>query len=236
MYALLERPVVRGTLACLVVVSLLLVPMHQPAQGKPVIQVIIVAIGFGLIGVGVACLTQWLDICKDGGGKKGGGGGGNNDDDNGDGGGGGENNDDDNGDGDGNGNNVPIQCGLSNINGCGMQEPRTTFPGVACDLSPIPNSQCPVPVIGEADFYADPDRVRSGNTTRLYWEVSNATVCSLTGGGLNLLSLLDEGAQETNDITAATTFTLTCSNGSAVDSPKASQQTNVTLIPSFQEI
>jgi hypothetical protein len=91
-------------------------------------------------------------------------------------------------------------------------------------------------MIGEEGFYADPNRVRAGNSTTLFWDVTNATICALVGGGLSLPLLGVEGEQDTEDIEAATTFTLTCWNGDAVDSPQASEQATVTLVPSFQEI
>lgn len=142
-------------------------------------------------------------------------------------------------------------CCPSTANACGMvnygapratgsnnnHDPNRTRTGFTCSgvvVDPPPNSLCPAPVISN-NFYADPARVREGNTTTLYWkDILNATACSLTGGGLSFSNLGLSGNKPTNKITAATSFTLTCINGAG--GPQTSQTTQVNLIPSFEEI
>ena len=128
---------------------------------------------------------------------------------------------------------VPIACSSSTANACGMYGTGFVVGGV-CNATPPSNSQCPVPNISEG-FYADPARVRAGNTTTLYWDVANATVCSLVGGGLSLSSLGIVGETQTLEIEATTVFALTCQNGTD-GGPEASEQTTVTVVPSYQEI
>ncbi len=112
------------------------------------------------------------------------------------------------------------------------REDRTTCRGV--EVVPPSNALCPAPVIAK-NFYADPSRVREGNTTTLYWkDILNATACSLSGGGLTFKNLGLSGNKATNAITGTTAFTLTCINGKG--GPETSVTTQVTLIPSFQEI
>ena len=130
----------------------------------------------------------------------------------------------------------PVACLSDDDNACGRHGTGFIVNG-ECNADVPSNSECPVPVIGEEGFYADPARVRAGNTTTLHWNVTNATVCALVGGGLSLPLITElTDTEETGEIEAATTYTLTCWNGDAVDSPQASEQATVTLVPSFQEI
>lgn len=122
---------------------------------------------------------------------------------------------------------VPNLC-TSAANACGLTRTGT------CPVTPPPVSDCAEPVFGE--FSADPTLVRNGNTANLSWEVSDATACSLNGGGLNLLNLSLSGSQETNPITSRTEFTLTCFNGDAAQgAPSTSQTIVINLVPAYQE-
>ncbi|MDP4020615.1 MAG: hypothetical protein Q8P58_01035 [Candidatus Adlerbacteria bacterium] len=124
-------------------------------------------------------------------------------------------------------------CTSTLANACGMHGTGFIVNGI-CNATPPSNSSCPIPTIGTEGFYADPPRVRAGNTTTLHWDVTNATLCALTGGGLSLTSLGILGSTATAEINSATTYSLTCSNGP--DGPQASEQTTVTIVPSFEEI
>jgi len=236
MFSLLNHPAMRVVVLCLMVV-ILFAPVYQPVQaGANPIVTLFVAVLTGGIGLlvydAVSCdFNVFFYGCGGGGGGGGNGGGGNgsgNGTSNGAGSGG-------QGSGSGTGGSTATQCGVSVANACNMTELRFAFPGVACDLSPIPNNLCPVPVIGEVGFYADPARVRAGNTTTLHWDVTDATVCALVGGGLSLPLISDmDSSQETGEIEAATSFTLTCWNGD--DGPQNSEDVVVTIVPSFEEI
>lgn len=136
-------------------------------------------------------------------------------------------------------------CCASAANACGMKNyaaPRSTgghgagsFTCSGVVVNPPPNSMCPAPSISDKNFYADPPRVREGNTTTLYWkDILNATICSLAGGGLSLPNLGLAGNKQTNTISAPTVYTLTCVNG--LNGPQTSATVQVNLIPAFQEI
>ncbi|HVV38715.1 MAG TPA: hypothetical protein VHD31_00080 [Candidatus Paceibacterota bacterium] len=135
-----------------------------------------------------------------------------------------------------NGNGNAIACLSTEVNACGMRGNGFIINN-ACNATPPPNSSCPAPVIGDKGFYADPASVRTGEKSKLFWNVTNATTCDLTGGGLTgqlgiaIKNLLGLG---TNTINSKTVFTLTCQNG--LGGPKTSKQTTVNLIPSYQEV
>jgi hypothetical protein len=132
-----------------------------------------------------------------------------------------------NNNGNNNGGGVPNFC-TSEANSCGLTRTGT------CPVTPPPVSDCAEPVFGE--FSADPTLVRSGNTTNLSWEVSDATACSLNGGGLNLTGLNLSDSTESNPITSRTEFILTCFNGdAALGAPSTSQTIVVNIIPTYQE-
>ncbi len=132
---------------------------------------------------------------------------------------------------------TPQRCNNSTANACGMTEVRYALPGQTCDITPIPNSRCPIPTISDNSFYADPTLVRHGNQTGLNWQnISNATNCMVTGGGLAVtdFALGITGNIPSPPITQKTIFTLTCRNGAG--GPQASKEATVNLVPTFQEI
>ncbi|TSC68213.1 MAG: hypothetical protein G01um101456_719 [Parcubacteria group bacterium Gr01-1014_56] len=131
------------------------------------------------------------------------------------------------------GNTFPLAqpCSSAEANSCGMRGNGFMVNGV-CNATPPPNSSCPLPSFGS--FSADPSRVKSGNTTSLNWSVSNATVCSISGGGLSLSNLGISGTRQTNAITQKTIFTLTCQNG--VGGPSSSKEATVSIVPTYEEI
>ena len=136
-------------------------------------------------------------------------------------------------------------CCQSAPNACGLVNYAPPGQGGSCADAQIdspPNSKCEAPLISDISttlspnpgFYADPSLVRQNSITILYWNVENATECSLSGGGLNLLGLTPKNQANSNPITQATDFTLTCQNGEG--GPTASATVRVTIIPIYQEI
>ena len=123
-------------------------------------------------------------------------------------------------------NSAPNACGMTNVG---------FIQGGQCNATTPPLSACPAPIIGTTGFYAEPARVKSGTPSTLHWNVTNATVCSITGGGLSFAGLGVSGQKPTNSITQQTTFTLTCQNG-AVGSPSNQASAVVNIIPTYQEI
>jgi len=116
---------------------------------------------------------------------------------------------------------------------CGITSQGTLVNGV-CNATTPANSACPAPAIsGNGGFYADPSLVRSGNSSTLHWSVTNATICAVTGGGLDLNNLGTTGTTGTGAVTQKTTYTLTCVNGS--DGPVSSVNTSINLVPNTIE-
>ncbi|MDB5225578.1 MAG: hypothetical protein JWL87_530 [Candidatus Adlerbacteria bacterium] len=118
----------------------------------------------------------------------------------------------------------------SSPNACGMTNLGSLVSG-ACNAAVPTNSECPAP---EISFSASPARVQSGQTTTLNWSATQAVSCALSGGGLSLSGLGLTGSRMSGPITGSTLFTLTCSNGS--DGSQKSAQTQVTVIPVYEEI
>lgn len=109
-----------------------------------------------------------------------------------------------------------------------------TLVGGVCNATVPPDSSCPAPVISNTGFYAQPALIKSGEQTTLYWNVSNATACALSGGSLGtLLGLGLTGNHLTGSITQKTTYTLTCQQGSG-SGPKTSSSVTVNLVPQYQ--
>jgi hypothetical protein len=124
----------------------------------------------------------------------------------------------------------------STENSCGISSNGTTDSQGICQAVPPPLSSCPTPTF-EQDFEAEPNLVREGNTTTLSWEVSDATTCSLVGGGLDLQGLLIDGEQDTDEINQRTEFVLTCFNGDPLEGAPLTAQTEVVnIVPSYEEL
>jgi hypothetical protein len=131
-------------------------------------------------------------------------------------------------------------CCTSAPNACGQVNYARPNESGSCSgitVAAPSNSSCPAPIIADKGFYADPSRVRSGNSAKLFWDVENATSCDLTGGSLvSQLGLAIKNALglETGAIKEKTVFTITCQNG--LGGPTTSKQATVNLVPSYQEI
>lgn len=124
-------------------------------------------------------------------------------------------------------------CSSVQTNTCLMHGTGFIVNGV-CNATPPADSACPLPVIGTAGFYAEPARVKTGNASKLYWSVTDATTCALSGGGLSLPSLGITGNTLTQSITEKTVFSLNCKNGA--NGPSSSAQATVNLVPTYEEI
>ena len=121
-------------------------------------------------------------------------------------------------------------------NSCGLVSNGFENAQGVCAATPPSASSCPSPTFAE-DLTAEPDLVRKGETAVLSWDVSDATACSLNGGGLNLMNLDFDDSQETGAIENRTEFTLTCANGDIAEgAPTVSQTEVVNIVPEFQEI
>lgn len=237
MFSLPKNPIVRGLVLCLMVMLLFMPSVAQVQAGTNPLLTIFVAVMTGFIGVliydAVSCeLNIFFGGCGGGGGGGGGStplngsGSGNNN--------GGGPNGTGNNNGTGGGPN-PVACTSTALNACSMAGSGFIVGGV-CNATPPPNSACSAPVIDpDTGFYADPSRVRKGKTTTLRWDVTNATVCTLSGGGLSLSSLGITGDTPTQPINQKTVYSLSCQNGTE-GGPVTSATATVNLIPSFEEI
>lgn len=92
------------------------------------------------------------------------------------------------------------------------------------------------------EFTVSPRLVRPGQTVQLSWVVSDATSCTVTGGGLNISGVSSAAAACTHSgsdcvsdpITSQTTFTLSCTGpGGELDPP---QTATAYLNPAWKEI
>ena len=125
----------------------------------------------------------------------------------------------------------PQACS-SSANVCGMRNNSFLNTSGVCGATTPPDSVCPPPSI--SSFYAEPARVRKGSSSAstLHWDVTGATACSISGGGLSLSGLGISGSVQTNAIDSQTNFTLTCVEGAG---PITSAQATVGLIPDYRE-
>ena len=231
----LQNPLMRSLMVCLVVVLLFAPALHQAqaAQVLPILAYIFPPIGLIVLVYDYFSCTFDLVFYSDCPSRGGTGGAGNGSGTGGAGSGNGTGGTGNGAGGAGSGGGAFTACLSALSNACGMHGTGILENGV-CNATPPPNSACPLPIIGDEGFYADPPRVRAGNTTTLHWDVTDATLCSLTGGGLSLSSLGIVGSTETLEVNAATAYTLTCWNGT--DGPQNSEEAIVTIVPSFEEI
>lgn len=92
----------------------------------------------------------------------------------------------------------------------------------------------PAPPTGGASgsLQAKPSLVKSGQTTKIIWSITNATSCTVTGNGNSWSVVASPVAGYTsNPITQKTTYTLHCTgDGGTLD-----QTEEITLIPEWQE-
>lgn len=240
MFSLIKNPFVRTLILCLVVVMLFVPPLYQAQAGSNPFMTILVGLAFGLVGLivydAISCqLNVLFGGCGGGGGgggsdtgsggAQGGGGGGGSGA-----GGGGAGGSGGGGGGSGSGSQA---CSSVQTNTCLMHGTGFIVNGV-CNATPPADSACPLPVIGTAGFYAEPARVKTGNASKLYWSVTDATTCTLSGGGLSLPSLGITGNTLTQSITEKTVFSLNCKNGA--NGPSSSAQATVNLVPTYEEI
>lgn len=132
----------------------------------------------------------------------------------------------------GSNNSAPVACLSATANGCGMFGNGFLNAAGVCSATPPSDSTCPAPA---GTFSANPNKVRKGNSTNLFWNVQNATACAITGGGLSIQGLGISGSVPTNPIANQTIFYLSCFNGPD-GGPVKSIEATVNITPSFQEI
>ena len=82
-----------------------------------------------------------------------------------------------------------------------------------------------------------PSLLWSGDTTSVYWNVSNAQSCTVTGSNGDSWSGAFSGAsgRTSSPIVSQTTYTLSCSGLSGAAPPSITETVNVNIIPVFEE-
>ena len=111
----------------------------------------------------------------------------------------------------------------------------------ACITPPPPT---PVPDGGfSGALQAVPSLVRSGNPTKLHWNINYVSACTVTGGGISWSGAVagcgndactsGSGGKATGAITQQTLFTLTCTG---LDSSVTTSSATVNILPVFQEL
>jgi hypothetical protein len=91
----------------------------------------------------------------------------------------------------------------------------------------------------------NPVLIRSGSTVSVYWNVSNAASCSITGTngdgtGVNSTGIWDTlssgvSGETSSPIEQRTIYTLTCTGLSGASPASASESQTVNVVPVFQE-
>ena len=96
----------------------------------------------------------------------------------------------------------------------------------------------PVPFKASGHIQAAPSLVRSGEHTSLYWNVTNASSCMVTGtNGLKLGGLFSGSSGiSSGAINGQTTFTLQCTALSGATPSSINESVTVNLVPNFQEM
>ncbi|MEY4747465.1 MAG: hypothetical protein RLZZ416_514, partial [Candidatus Parcubacteria bacterium] len=91
---------------------------------------------------------------------------------------------------------------------------------------------------------AHPSLLPKGNTSRLFWSVSNVSSCSITGNGETISGNCTNngsginscasppGGQTTAAINDRTTYTLTCAK---IDSSSLSESATINVVPGYKE-
>ena len=79
---------------------------------------------------------------------------------------------------------------------------------------------------------AQPSIVAKGKTTKMYWNFSNVSSCSVTGTNGDSWSGTSGGGIVTGAVNAKTTYTMDCT---ALNSTHVIETTSVNILPTFQE-
>ena len=84
---------------------------------------------------------------------------------------------------------------------------------------------------------ATPNILRPGETTQLYWNVSGAQSCSVTGSNGNSWSGLasPQNGESSKPLRAQTTYTLACQGYSDATPPSVTETVQVDMTPTFKE-
>lgn len=123
------------------------------------------------------------------------------------------------------------QCQSSIVAAC--VGPQYCAPGAASCLSPA-ISFVPFDDTLTGHLRARPQMVRMGNTSKVYWNVTNASSCTVNGDNGDAWQGLSSGnnGQVTSPITKRTIYTLECTG---FDASHVSEAATVILVPTWNE-
>ncbi len=100
-----------------------------------------------------------------------------------------------------------------------------TLSGTQCVVTPPPSAS-----IGS--FSATPTRVQKGNQTSLSWSTTGMTSCTVTDQNNNLISTALSSTGTSATVNQATTYTLSCSDGTN----NYSSNITVGIVPTYREL
>jgi hypothetical protein len=112
----------------------------------------------------------------------------------------------------------------------------------SCNVTAPLDSACPPPVIitdtnggggTDPNFTTTPRIVGKGGSSTISWDIPNATACTLTGNGVNVVAG-PKGSASSGILNSTKVFTLTCENGGGATSPRVSADIKV-IVLEFQE-
>ena len=103
----------------------------------------------------------------------------------------------------------------------------------ACILPPPPTFNPDAESDTTGHLQVRPSFIRRGGTTRVYWNVSNVSSCSVSGGADNWTGASSgEGGRTSSPLLQRTTFTLSCTG---FDESTVEESATVNILPVFQE-
>jgi len=123
-------------------------------------------------------------------------------------------------------------CIQSNLATCTAPGYCSVGSSVCLYPQPTANASSTDPTI-TGHLQARPTIVAKGNTTKVYWNYSNVSSCTVTGTNGDSWNGTTNGGQVTGAIHGRTTYTLACTG---LDSSRISENISVSILPSYQEI
>ena len=130
---------------------------------------------------------------------------------------------------------------INNCTGAVVQTCSYQCGGGACIAPPPPETVSGGGFSGA--LQAVPSLIRSGDPTKLYWNINYVSACTITGGGISwsgatagcdgTICTSGSSGKQTNDITQRTTYFLSCTG---LDTSATSSSATVNILPVFREI
>ena len=119
---------------------------------------------------------------------------------------------------------------------------KSTYPSCTCPSGQTQAGalciEVPLPITITGHLKAIPALVRQGETSRIYWSVTNAQNCTVNGTNTDVWNTLTSGSsgKTTSAITARTVYTLMCNAFPGATPATVKETAVVNIVPSFQEL